>query len=172
MLVDKPFGGHYVSVTSLAAALAALAAAVKIFESRSRQRQLANRQVFIVYSRPDMQEARLVGAKLRQLGLAPWLDLDELHAGQNWREAVSAALHDSVAAIVLLSPNFMKSTETQEELRTVLAQSVVIPVRIGEPGIAVPPELTGIQIIDLEEPTALRDLRERIETAAAQRHTA
>ena len=65
--------------------------------------------IFISYSRAD--EAFVDGLidKLHQKGLEVWLDRDSIEGGAAWRAAISEAIRECRAFLVVLSPNSVHS---------------------------------------------------------------
>jgi hypothetical protein len=96
MLSKNEVLDKYVSLTIIAAALAAIAAGTKLFEARRVERNRANRQVFLIYARPDMQLARRVADHLSEIGFEPWLDMMSLQPGEEWQAGITKALRESV----------------------------------------------------------------------------
>jgi len=114
-------------------------------------------QIFISYAREDLITARRISASLREYKLEPWLDVEKLQPGQNWRQAIESAIKASAFFIALLSSNSVnKRGFVQKELRTALdvlqemppSQVYMIPVRIDE-CVSDYPALQDIQWTDL-----------------------
>jgi hypothetical protein len=78
----------------------------------SRRRK---QKVFISYAREDTQLAKQLAEQLRASGLEPWLDLEELHAGENWASASGRALESSDVIVALVSKSFSRSHHLQRE---------------------------------------------------------
>lgn len=142
----------FVMLGAMAASiLAALAGVSWIRFKRQLERE---RNVFLLYARPDIETARTVAALLREHGYRPWLDQDAILPGQRWKNAVDTALTKSSAVAVLISEHLEKSDHARDELaRAVNAfQSSsteitrIIPVRLGEA--TVPDVLQDIQWVD------------------------
>jgi hypothetical protein len=67
-------------------------------------------QVFLSYARADIEFAKLFSEKLKEEYLSVWIDQDELHLGDNWKEAIDEGIKSSFLILVLLSPASSKST--------------------------------------------------------------
>ena len=81
----------------------------------------ARPSVFIAYVVEDVAKARRLRDALRQAGFAPWLDKDQLLAGQNWPRAIERAIDLSDVFIACLSSRSVAKRGTfQAELRYAL----------------------------------------------------
>jgi hypothetical protein len=78
-------------------------------------------QIFVSYAREDLITARKISASLQQYKLEPWLDVERLQPGQNWRQTIESAIKASAFFVALLSSNSVnKRGYVQKELRTAL----------------------------------------------------
>jgi len=48
--------------------------------------------IFISYAREDVKKAEEIFNKLQEYGLSPWLDIKNIHPGQNWKYTIKQAL--------------------------------------------------------------------------------
>ena len=81
----------------------------------------ARPQVFIAYVEEDLEQARHLRDALEKAGFAPWLDKDQLLAGQNWPRAIERAIDLSDAFVACLSSRSLsKRGQFQCELRYAL----------------------------------------------------
>jgi len=62
-------------------------------------------QVFICYCREDLGIAKKLYVDLKNAGLEPWLDTEDLLPGQLWKTAIDKAIRESSYFLVLLSFN-------------------------------------------------------------------
>lgn len=94
--------------------------------------------IFIAYVEEDLVHARRLRDTLHDAGFAPWLDKDQLLAGQNWPRAIERAIDLSDAFIACLSTRSLAKRGTfQSELRYALdcanrmplEDSFLLPVR-------------------------------------------
>jgi hypothetical protein len=77
--------------------------------------------VFIAYVEEDLPLARRVRDALIDAGYNPWLDKDQLLAGQNWPRAIERAIDLSDAFVACLSTRSLAKRGTfQSELRYAL----------------------------------------------------
>ena len=97
--------------------------------------------LFISYAREDALPVRRLTWDLRWLGYAPWLDEDEIKAGQRWESVTSTAIENSDFFIAVLSKNSIsKRGYVQKELRKGLdlldrvpeLDNYLIPVRLDD----------------------------------------
>jgi hypothetical protein len=100
-----------------------------------------NLRPFISYAREDHETARRLSQDLRANEVTPWIDVEDLLGGQDWKQAITRAIAGSSHFIALLSTNSVnKQGYVQKELRQALdlldtfppGQAFVIPVRIDE----------------------------------------
>jgi hypothetical protein len=96
-------------------------------------------RVFIAYAQEDLAAARRICRELKTAGCAPWLDKQQLMAGQNWPRAIRRAIEISDAFIACFSQNSVqKKGQFQRELRHALRfttnlpleSTFIIPVRL------------------------------------------
>ena len=105
----------------LAAAFgAALAAVMSLALSRELSRRRRARHVFIIYARDDLETAKRLASLLKDAGLSPWLDVEQLVPGQVWKKAVLKAIEESSAALVIVSRNLEKNGFVREELNAAM----------------------------------------------------
>jgi hypothetical protein len=81
----------------------------------------ARPRVFIAYVQEDLTLARKLCDGLKASGCAPWLDKDQLLAGQNWPRAIERAIGISDAFVACFSRlSVVKRGQFQCELRYAL----------------------------------------------------
>jgi len=61
-------------------------------------------RVFISYAREDREVATRIYTLLRGAGCDPWLDTEDLRAGQKWRPAITRAIREAKFFLALISP--------------------------------------------------------------------
>lgn len=113
--------------------------------------------IFLAYVEEDLAAARHLRDALSDAGFAPWIDKDQLLAGQNWPRAIERAIDLSDAFIACLSPRSLaKRGQFQSELRYALdcanrmplGETFLLPVRFE--ACAVPPTISKhVQYVDL-----------------------
>jgi len=103
--------------------------------------------VFISYAHEDQDFAEVVQAKLEKAGHTVALDLDLLHAGDDWGDKLDAAIRDAHALVLVLSAESRKSEYVTFEWAFALGAGVrVIPIEYG--GTELHPRLRVLQKLD------------------------
>ena len=78
-------------------------------------------KVFISYAREDIETARKLYHDLKQAGISPWMDKEDLLPGQNWRVMISKAIQESKYFLAVLSSHSLtKRGFVQKELKMAL----------------------------------------------------
>ena len=102
---------------------------------------MSENTVFISYGREDITAARKLCADLKQSGLQPWLDEEQILPGQKWQPAIKRAIENSRYFIALLSSKSVtRRGFVHKELREALefldtfpeSEIYLIPVRVDE----------------------------------------
>ena len=113
----------------------------------------ASVDLFLSYSRKDIDAMHLVQEALRAAGLSVWTDEGLEPGTQSWKDAIAEAVKQAYALVVLLSPNSAHSTWVKNEVG--FAQTLrkrVFPLLIaGEAATAVPIDLINSQWVDGRE---------------------
>ena len=92
------------------------------------------KHVFISYSRKDRFFAQLAKIRLEQKGdMEVWLDTESLHAGDDWRRRIEAAIDGADAVLLAMSPASMASDYVIFEFSFALGRyKPLIPVLLEE----------------------------------------
>lgn len=78
-------------------------------------------KVFISYAREDQDQAGRLYDDLKKAGADPWLDKENILAGQNWKTSIGRALRDSDYVILMLSAHSVsKRGYVQVEMKRAL----------------------------------------------------
>ncbi len=86
-------------------------------------------QVFISYSRKDLEFVDRLANDLKATGFEVWYDLSGLEPGTRWRQEIQAAIQDSQFFLVVLSPNSIVSDWVEREFLFASEQEIkIIPV--------------------------------------------
>lgn len=121
-----------------------------------KQSEMALRKVFLCHSSGDKEEVRRLYRILRENGLDPWLDEENLLGGQDWQLEIAKAVRRSDAVVVCLSADSLAKTGyVQRELRFALdvadeqpeGKIFIIPVRLED--CEIPERLGRWHCIDL-----------------------
>lgn len=95
--------------------------------------------VFVSYSRKDERFVDDAKAKLEELDLEVWLDLEDIPPSSNWRDEIRDGIEGCDALIVVISPESMTSAEVGKEIdRAEELGKRIVPVERRE----YPPEST------------------------------
>src|SRR6266700_3531561 len=81
-------------------------------------------QVFISYAREDQDFAEVVQAKLERAGHRTSLDLDLLHAGDDWGDKLDLAIRGAHALVLVLTPDARQSVYVAYEWAFALGAGV------------------------------------------------
>lgn len=120
--------------------------------------------VFISHSSKDAWIARTIAEKISALGATPWLDVKDLYGGDVLGEKIRQGIEACHEAIVLVSPDSLKSQWVLFESGAVWGQKKrLTPVLLGVDHEALSPikELKAIELNDLDE--FLMQLKQRLQ---------
>ncbi|NDJ87222.1 MAG: toll/interleukin-1 receptor domain-containing protein [Chloroflexi bacterium] len=122
--------------------------------------------VFVRYARPDKRFAEQLSDDLEQAGVDVWRGIEEIAPGQNWGEAIRAAIAQADAVVYISSRGSMNSKLMLSDLEIAQENGVtVFPVVRDFPGFrAMPKQLYGIDWLDVRKGYAgvLESLLERL----------
>jgi hypothetical protein len=106
--------------------------------------------IFLSYSRKDLEIMRNVRDSLREAGLSVWTDEGLKPGTRSWIAAIEEAIVQAQAMVVLLSPNARASDWVQRELEYADAQGKrILPLLIdGDKRTSVPISLIRVQWTD------------------------
>ena len=116
-------------------------------------------RIFLAHASEDKPRVKQLYKQLREKGFEPWLDANDLIAGQNWREEIPKAIKTAAVCLACLSQHSIeKKGYVQREFRYALSKYAelptgsiyLIPVRLDDC------EVPDLRIAELE--TNLRDL--------------
>ncbi|HKG54757.1 MAG TPA: toll/interleukin-1 receptor domain-containing protein [Anaerolineales bacterium] len=104
-------------------------------------------QIFISYSRKDIDFARKLAVDLEKAGYEVWWDLTDLRGGDDWPRVIPAAIESSQYVIVVLSPNSAISDWVEKEYTQALSlHKKIIPIMLAQSNL--PFALNTINYID------------------------
>src|SRR5689334_22099210 len=104
-------------------------------------------QIFISYSRKDIDFARKLAGDLEKAGYEVWWDLTDLRGGDDWVRMIPDAIAASEFVIVVLSPNSVISDWVRKEYTQALSlRKRVIPIMLAQT--RVPFSLNTINYVD------------------------
>lgn len=106
-------------------------------------------QVFISYSRKDLEFIERLVADLQAAGLTVWYDLSGLEAGKRWGSEIQIAIRNSQFFLVVLSPNSLASKWVEREFLYAETHHIkVIPLQYMP--CEQPMWLLDLQLIDMQ----------------------
>lgn len=132
-------------------------------------------KVFLCHASADKPKVRELYRYLRKRGIQPWLDTENLLAGQDWQVEIPKAIASSDAIIICLSPNSVdKEGYVQKEIKFALDKGLemsegrvfLIPIRLEECGI--PYNLQRYHWVNLFEADGYSKLMKSLKTRAMQ----
>jgi len=104
-------------------------------------------QVFISYSRRDMDFARKLAGDLEKAGYDVWWDISDLRGGDDWVRMIPAAIAASQHVLVVLSPNSAESEWVEKEYTQALSlRKKIIPILLA--ATAIPFALNTINYVN------------------------
>lgn len=109
-------------------------------------------QIFLSYSKPDVEAALQLASVLKESGHTITVDVESLSVGQDWRRRLAEGLRQAEIFVVLISNSSIRSQSVLQELgaaRAYAAESdrmIVIPVLIDR--ISIPLAVQDILVID------------------------
>jgi len=78
---------------------------------------LNNNKIFICYAKEDYKMAMKIYSDLKNYGFSPWIDIENLLPGQNWKSIIEDSIYSSSHFLALLSSNSLTKTGfVQKEL--------------------------------------------------------
>lgn len=108
-------------------------------------------QVFVSYSRKDIDFARKLAGDLEKAGFETWWDISDLKGGDDWVRIIPAAIEASQYFIILLSPDSVLSLWVEKEYLHALKLNLkIIPIMIRP--CSVPFALANINYLDFSAP--------------------
>jgi CheY-like chemotaxis protein len=128
-------------------------------------------QVFISYKREDVDFAENVSGRLEREGFDVWAD-SKIAAGEEWRNAIDVAIENSVALIVIMTPEAKTSEYVTYEWAFAWGISIkVIPIMLRPTTLH--PRLEALQYLDFTniKSRPWDKLVEEVRAASATRHT-
>lgn len=133
-------------------------------------------KVFMSYAAEDRARVHPYFAKLKALGVDPWMDAEKLLPGQQWEGAIEKAFREAEVVVLFLSKKSVskrgfvrrEANEAIQNLRYKKSDDIyVIPLLLEE--CEVPFEISGkLQYVDLSNEKSWPAVRQALATAAEQ----
>ncbi|MCU0482184.1 MAG: TIR domain-containing protein [Anaerolineae bacterium] len=107
-------------------------------------------EIFVSYSRDDVQAARLVVAYLKSKGFNTWRDQDQLRGGTNWDRELENAILRADVVVVLISASSLNSEMVRNELAWAIeeAKKPIIPLMLAQ-GLRLPITIKRKQWVEM-----------------------
>lgn len=127
-------------------------------------------KIFISYTRRDKKIVRQIYKELKSAGCSPWLDVEDILPGENWRRAINKAIEEADIFLAILSENSVdKRGVIQREIRLALDKMdellpgdvFIIPLRIDD--CEIPERLKHLQVLDWDDGNGKRKLLQAIQ---------
>ncbi len=83
-------------------------------------------EVFISYTRKDLEYADKLQAYLEDAGIRTWMDRSEIRTGDKWKKEIVGAIERCAAFLILMSPRSSASDWVEKELT--LAEDLKKPI--------------------------------------------
>jgi TIR domain len=121
--------------------------------------------VFLCHASEDKPFVRELRRKLSDEGVDPWLDEERILPGQNWKQAISAAMSAADVILICLSNRSISKTGfVQKEMKDALklaelqpiGEIYLIPARLDECDVL--QQLGDLQHVDLYAPNGFGQL--------------
>jgi hypothetical protein len=120
--------------------------------------------IFVSYKRDNLDRVEPIVNELKRHHFV-WIDRTGIPGGNAWEEKINAALAESAALILMVSPEALESRWVQYEYQTALAQGLlVIPVMLED--CRLPSALGGLQYIALDAEHAFEHLMDALPDAS------
>lgn len=117
--------------------------------------------VFISYSRKDSEQVLSVARKLRESGLAIWIDEEGIDSGDAFKSVIVSAIKNSDVIVFFSSKDSNKSTWVVKEVNTAVhLKKFIIPVRLdaSDYNDSILFDLVGVDYVDMTN-------KDRVDTA-------
>ncbi|KAM3114418.1 TIR domain-containing protein [Phormidesmis sp. 146-33] len=90
---------------------------------------LRRNDLFISYSRRDKEFVQILDAAFRKLNRDPWIDWEDIPAGEEWRKAIAHGIENADTFIFVITPDSAASKECIKELEQAIALNKrIIPI--------------------------------------------
>lgn len=124
-----------------------------------------NKKAFISYSVADKAIAVSLARELNRLGNDTFLDARDFIPGENWEERLKAEIKSSSYFVPVISPNFVTSYWSMQELGAALALGIkIIPILV-EPT-QIPINISKFNFLDLTK-IKTADIKQMLSNAIA-----
>ena len=105
-------------------------------------------EVYVSYAMKDRETAGQFAKAMREAGVRPWFDVDEIEPGEPWQAKLEEALRESRVLVLLISPDSLDNSTAYFEIGAAVAgHKRIIPVLLEntDPSM-LPPFLRDLQV--------------------------
>lgn len=110
-------------------------------------------EVFISYSRRDLEAVERILSRLRAIAIDPWIDFDDIRPATEWKKEILVGVQACHNFLFCISPNSVKSDYCKWELdHALLHNKRIIPLIVEDCNLGeVPRPLLDLQLISLKD---------------------
>lgn len=114
-------------------------------------------KIFLSWSRETKVVAEALSAWLlaKRAGIECWFSSEDINAGQQWRGEIDKALDSADCAILCIGPSAVVSPWVLYESGAIGSRKPIIPIALLIPPTAIPPILSGFQLLNAYPASAL-----------------
>jgi hypothetical protein len=111
----------------------------------TKESKKQHKQIFISYSRRDLDDAKAIAEICEHIGFDAWLGEENVYSGGEWRERIENAIRSSNVAIALISSNALSSKSLSQEWSILCEEKwgrpdfLIIPIKLED--VKLPPFL-------------------------------
>lgn len=104
--------------------------------------------VFLSYSRSDMDDAKYLYSELKKRGANVWFDKDAIGVAENWKQAVQSGIYQSKLFVPLLTCNIAQEYMEAHEYRVEWNEAAELAKRMGGRAFIIPIAELGFDFYD------------------------
>jgi hypothetical protein len=164
----ETFGKRLARIVEESRRIGTLAEARTYFEDAARRKEA----VFLSYTGDDRERVAPIAAELRKRFQSVFDYRDggqSIEPGKAWLEQIYSKLDRSAVSVLMLSPAYLVNGNCAHEVRSAIAarddgskKMQVLPVKLGQDDLSLPPWLTDIQYLRASEFPTAADIVDRI----------
>jgi hypothetical protein len=122
-------------------------------------------RVFVSYSTADTERVAMLVADLEDMGFSPWWS-PMLTGGEAFRPAIVEQLDAADAAVVLWSPDSVRSGWVETEAKRAHEQRKLVPLRLARLRVSdIPPPFGTLQTLAVDDLEGIRQALARVVAA-------
>ncbi len=109
------------------------------------------RHVFVSYKHEEKEFVDMLLRQLQAAGFSVWLDVEQLRAGENWREGINDAIKESFALVLVISPDAKRSEYVTYEWAFAQGAGIKVIPLLLIPTERLHPQLEILQYLDFTD---------------------